>query len=378
MFWHLFKYRIKVMLKKKSLLFWTCAFPIILGLFFNAAFSGLDNTDVLETADVAIVNEAQNRGEIFTETLGEIKSEETVLFKTKEVTSAKASELLKDGKVSGIYTVREDAIDLKIATEGIAQTILHSYLNQYLQNEQMIKNIFSTGRAVTEEDLADLSVQTNYIQENKNSRRGSEKSFFFFTLVGMSCMYGFFWGLRNATDEQANQSANGIRLSLVPQNKLIVILSNMAASFVLFYIELMIILLFFRFVYGVDFGERWPYILLTCAVGSLNALAFGSFISNRLKIGQSQKESIGVSISMIMSVLAGMMGTTGLKYYISVHLPLLGIINPVNLISESLYQLYYYRSLDAYFMNLFYLALMAIFFTLLCFLSERRAQYDSI
>lgn len=384
MFWHLYKYRLRTLSRNRFLLFWSCAFPIVLGLFFNAAFSGLDSTDMLKETRVAVVDTSSSstvstdREENFSKALAELTSGKTTLFKPEKVSEAEAAKLLNEKKISGIYFIDDDTIRLKITVQGIEQTILKSFLDQYLQSEQLVKDAVASGQSITPQLLEQLSIQTNHVQENKNSRRGSQKSFYFFSLVGMACMYGFFWGVRNSTDEQADTSPNGIRLSIAPQNKLLVIISSIAASFTLFSVVIVVVLLFFRYVYQVDFGSRWPYILLTCMLGSLNAIAFGTFLGNRLKGSFSQKISIGVSLSMIMSVLAGMTGTSGLKYFISTHLPLLGMINPVNLISESLYQLYYYQTLHAYFLNLACLAAMTACFTILCFLFERRAQYDHI
>lgn len=42
MFAHHFKYTLVTLLRKKSLIFWTFAFPIILALLFNFAFSDIE------------------------------------------------------------------------------------------------------------------------------------------------------------------------------------------------------------------------------------------------------------------------------------------------------------------------------------------------
>lgn len=378
MFKHLYTYRLRVLLGNRVLLFWTCVFPLILGLFFNAAFGGLDDIEVLETSEVAIISDDKERAENFTSILEQLTSGDKQLFIPVEMSADEANKKLLDQEISGIYTVSSNDIELKIASQSIRQTIMQSYLNQYLQNEQLVTDIFTSRGAITQADLDALAIQQNYIQEDQDNRTGSEKSFYFFTLIGMACMYGFMWGMRNAKDEQANYSANGIRLSMIPENKLKVIVANIAASFTVFYTEILIVLLVFNFIYDVDFGNRWPQILLLCALGSLNALVFGSFISNRLKINENAQEGVALTITMVLSVLAGMMGTTSLKYYIATHLPLLGIINPVNLIGEGLYKLYYYENIDSFYMNLLYLAIMTVVFTVFGFLFERRAQYDHI
>ena len=81
---------------------------------------------------------------------------------------------------------------------------------------------------------------------------------------------------------------------------------------------------------------------------------------------------------MIMSFLAGMMGSQSIKYWIDVHVPLLGRINIVNLISESLYQLFYYQSLKTFYLNLLWLAGFGVLFILLNYSFERKVQYDHL
>ena len=55
MFIHNFKYALKTLYKNKMLLFWTYAFPIILGTFFNMAFSNIENSEKLDIIKIAII-----------------------------------------------------------------------------------------------------------------------------------------------------------------------------------------------------------------------------------------------------------------------------------------------------------------------------------
>lgn len=377
MFWHLYKYRIKVLSKNYSLLFWTLAFPIVLGLLFNFAFSGLDNLDVVEQSDVAVVAANEDTAQ-FTSILEQLKVGEKPAFKHLELSEKEAQKQLADGKITGYYSFAGDEITLYIAEDGISQTILKEFLDQYLQQKQKIGTLLASGQITPEQLTEDYFSQKNFIAENEYSKNGSVKSFYFFTLVGMACMYGFFWGLRNANDEQADQSPNGIRLSMAPRNKLLIIISNMFAAYTLFFLEVLVQLAVFRFVYSVDFGERWGWIILTCALGCLCALAFGSFIANAVKGSFNKKSSIAISLTMMMSFLAGMMGTEKIKYMIDTNFPILGRINLVNLLSESFYQLYYYNDIQPYFVNILYLLGFTVIFVLANFYFERKAQYDHL
>ncbi len=57
MFIHIFKNSLKVLFKNKTLIFWTFAFPIIIGTLFNMAFSNLDKEEMFTTIPLGIVND---------------------------------------------------------------------------------------------------------------------------------------------------------------------------------------------------------------------------------------------------------------------------------------------------------------------------------
>ena len=66
MFIHNLKYTIKVLFKNKILIFWTFAFPIILGIFFNMAFSNIDIDEgnyLINTEEIVndILNKIENQ-----------------------------------------------------------------------------------------------------------------------------------------------------------------------------------------------------------------------------------------------------------------------------------------------------------------------------
>ena len=96
MFIHNFKYALKTLYKNKMLLFWTYAFPIILGTFFNMAFSNIENSEKLDIIKIAIIeNEDFKNNEIWKEafaTLSDAENEDR-LFDTKYTTEEEAKQL---------------------------------------------------------------------------------------------------------------------------------------------------------------------------------------------------------------------------------------------------------------------------------------------
>ena len=76
MFLHNLKYNIKILFKNKVLIFWTFAFPIILGIFFYMAFSNIEKDEMLQVFDIAIVDDEEyQKQEIYKKTFEELSND---------------------------------------------------------------------------------------------------------------------------------------------------------------------------------------------------------------------------------------------------------------------------------------------------------------
>ena len=56
MFLHNLKYSLKTLFRSKALIFWTFAFPILLGTLFNMAFSNIEKNDNYVVREVNVPN----------------------------------------------------------------------------------------------------------------------------------------------------------------------------------------------------------------------------------------------------------------------------------------------------------------------------------
>lgn len=78
MFYHNFKYTLKVLLRNKGLLFWTFAFPILLGLLFNMAFKDIESKEAFDVIDIAIVENAYFENDlVFKESFKALSSDDS-------------------------------------------------------------------------------------------------------------------------------------------------------------------------------------------------------------------------------------------------------------------------------------------------------------
>ncbi len=127
MFIHNFKYAFITLFKNKMLIFWTFAFPIILGTFFNMAFSNIENSEKLDIINIAIIdNEEFKNNEIFKEAFKTLSDEnnEDRLFNLKMASEESAKELLEKDEIIGYMILEENNPKIVVNNSGINETIL--------------------------------------------------------------------------------------------------------------------------------------------------------------------------------------------------------------------------------------------------------------
>ena len=393
MFIHNFKYALKTLFRDKMLIFWTFAFPIILGTFFNMAFSDIEKNEMLDIIDIAVVNNNEFKDSvIFTEIFKNLsdKNNDKRIFNTKYVNEEEAKNLLEDDKISG-YLIIENSPKVVVTTSGINETILKYTTEEVSQYEEIIKNL--TNKIASEEistnseylnNLDELNNKiysriTKLINENNvnikniSSNNLSYTMIEFYTLIAMTCLYGGILSMSALNCNLANQSKKGCRVQMSPTSKKIIVFSSVLAS----YLGLILLFIYTIFVLKVDYGNNLPMITLLSLVGSLAGLSLGIFISSVFKTSENTKTGIILAFTMFGCFLSGMMGIT-MKYIVDKNIPILNKINPANMITDGFYSLYYYDTLDRFYFNIISLLIFSALLISISINSLRRQKYDSI
>jgi len=146
---------------------------------------------------------------------------------------------------------------------------------------------------------------------------------------------------------------------------------------VIHYMGLLILLGYMQFGLGVNFGDQFGYVALIVLIGSILGISMGAVISALIKKGEGIKIAVVLLISMLGSFMAGMM-IADIKYYIAQKMPILGFINPANLLSDALYALYYYDTHTRLYQNLAGMSAFALIFCTLTYLLIRGRKYASL
>ncbi|SFG68093.1 ABC transporter permease [Sporolactobacillus nakayamae] len=380
MFTHIFIYRFKCLIRDKQLVFWTLLFPILLGTFFYMAFSNLNNEETFQPIDAAVVNDSAYQHDTqFKSVMENVSKGKDRLFHLKVASNREEAEKwLKKDKIKGFFTSGE-VIKLTVKDTGISQSIMKSFADQYRTSSSMVTSIVKENpKALQNGLLNDLGNHRTYVKEvTGGSAEPNNVLNYFYSLIAMACLYGSFWGMKEVTDIQADITDRAARVNMAPVHKLKAFLAGSCAALVILFVEILILLAYLRFGLNISFGNRAGFVVLTALVGSVLGVSFGAFISALVKKGEGLKIALLMVATMAGSFLSGMM-FMNMKYLIAAYVPPLAWLNPVNLLTDAFYALYYYDSLHRYALNLGMMFLFIIFFCTGTYLIVRRRKYASI
>jgi ABC-2 type transport system permease protein len=383
MFSNLFINRLKILVRKKEVIFWNLCFPIILATLFNMTLVNINKNEEFKKVDIAVINNQayQNDKSGFKEFLNAVSDDNNKdgLFNLQIVDEDEAKSLLEDNKIKAYVNV-ENNIELTVKSSGYEQTITKSFLDYYKQRASTISNVVRlyNGQVNNEKIEQIASESNNYLKNIKVSDNAPNVVvIYFYSVLGMTCMYSATVGSDEIRSIQANLSPEASRISLAPVNKFKLFIYSGLAAFLVQFTLLIILLVYIRFALGIDFGTNFPLIILTSVIGTITGLLFGTCISAMLKISSNAKIGIIISINMVFATLSGMMNDQ-VKYLVQQNIPILAKINPINLITDAFYSLYYYDTYDRFINNILGLSIMSIIFCIITFVVLRRQQYDSI
>lgn len=383
MFLHNYIYRLKCIIKDKQTMFWTLLFPLLLSTLFNMAFSNLSSSEKFTKIKIGIVNNAEySQNTDFIKAIDSVSNSDksagkSNLFDIKYASKEEADKLLENNKVEG-YIYFDNGIKLVVKDSGLNQTIIKAFLDDYKQTSSTIVTIISKNPSSQNNLLNNVSNRTEYLKEVSASKAAPDTTVnYFYALIAMACLYGSFLGLKEVVAIQANLSPQGARVNMAPTHKIKIFGASILAAATIQLAVIFTLLAYLNFVLKVKFGSQLGYISLTCVVGTITGVTFGTCVASIVKSGEGLKVAILIGLSMLMSFLSGMMYDK-MKYIINTNVPILGYLNPANLITDCFYSLYYYDTHAQYFTDLILLCGFAIVFSFITYFVLRRQKYASL
>ena len=199
---------------------------------------------------------------------------------------------------------------------------------------------------------------------------------FFYALIAMACLYGCFIGFGSAIGIQANITPLAARRCVTPTHKLKLILTDQLTSFALGYVDVIILILYLRYILNLDFqGQMGKNAVVSFSKS--HRCIYGNVIGSFGKMQEGVRIGLMLGISMVSSFLAGLMNGN-MKDIVEKSVPFVNRINPASLISDAFYCINVYDDMTRYYRNLITLAVMCVVLVMASFFMVRRERYDSI
>lgn len=378
MFFHNFKYNLLIILREKAVIFWNIFFPIILAIFFNMAFSQLKDTK-FAPINIAIIENPEYYASNLESFLKVVSTGEDRIFNIQVVNEKTAKEMLITKEISSYVDFKESIkVTVSDNSNNINTTIVKNFFNEVIQYQGVINDLNqnNVSNEIMNKIINNLTSNETYYQ-SKIPKNLNFITIQFYTIIAMIAIMGGSIGVTFVCQSQANLSKKGMRISIAPVKKKIQLLSGLLASFFIQIINVTILLLFLSIVLKVNFGTNIFLIYVLAIVGCLTGLAIGMIVAACFKKSEETKIGIMTMVSMIGSFFAGMMGSS-IKYLIDSKIPIINKLNPVSLITDGYYSLYYYDELTRYWENIIILLIMTIVFLIISVIFLRRKRYDSI
>ena len=369
----IFLYRFKIIVKSKEIMFWSLFFPIILVSLFSLAFSNFGEHNIInDSIKVGIVG---NDKAHVVEIMEEVKYNDLNLFEAQKVSNKEGQVLLEDNEIMGLLHIdKDETFTLEVNNSNIEATILYEFLNNYQQQMILLQEqVTNNPELLVNGWLEKVTNFENHVEQLYISERSNDLIIIsYYSAIAMACLFGAHLSFEGIRSLYPTLSKEGARVTVSPYPKSKLILTDFCVCTLIVLFNQTILILYLDFVLGISFSDQIGSIAIIIALGSIFATAFGYVISLLAK-----SETYIAPITMLWSFLAGMM-IPEIKIIIETALPIAKYLNPVALITDSFYTMFYF---DDFSMIIPYLLALLVW-TVACLsfaiIYLRRERYDSI
>lgn len=278
--------------------------------------------------------------------------------------------------IEGVMDIltKETVLSLKVRNNGIEQTILKQFIDSYMSQASMAREVINGGHP---EDAG--KVMNAAVIRELSLTDGNKDPFasYMYNLIATVALFGMTVALHIALNSEANLSDYGARRSCSATPKLVTILSGLAGCSVTMIVCVAVCITFEAFVLGTDFGPRLPLVYLTGFMGAFMGVCAGFFLGAIGKISYGAKIGITMAIVMSLSFMSGLM-ISQMHAVFELYAPIVNKLNPAAIITDALYYLNMDATLDRYIGKLVFMVIYSVVFVFLGFLLTRRRKYASL
>lgn len=429
----LYFYELKNLFKTKDLMFWTMAFPLILGTLFFVTFGNAKLDSNFDNIPIAVMEKDGESQQIFETVLhqvaisgdreeigleqekgttkeektpeldGGIKeleapyfgdegifdipkkeiSKEDALFVNYDLTEKEAKKALNKEDIAAIiYVNAADDITMEVKKSSINASIAECFVNQYLAQYDQFMTVLKEhpeNLKTMIENMTNEAKDSAITIQDQSENTDDYNPFinYFYALIAMTCMYGSMFSQKSIQELQADQSALGARRNVAPTNKSLLLMTDVLAAMTIQFAEVCIALFYLIQILGVNFGDNIAYILLAAFAGCFMGNSLGMFVGTVFKCSADAKGGIITCVSLVCCFFSGLM-LSDMLHIVELHAPWFNRINPAALLANAFYALSIYDTMQQYYQNVITLFAIGLVMDIVSITIIRRKRYASI
>ncbi|MCR4960251.1 MAG: ABC transporter permease [Lachnospiraceae bacterium] len=382
MFFRIFIYKMKEILRTRWLVGWNFLFPIVLATAFYFGFGSMisDDPDAFSVIDVGYVNEQTAGNDTFKAVLEDLsketKAHSQILYLHEYESKEAANEALDEEKIEGFYVETNDDTEIYVASNGITSTTLTQIVKEYNNHKITIENITKDHPENLENAIDSLSADMEFLKQYDFGTGTSAYMQYFYALLAMSSFFGSWISTTILQGMCANQSECGKRFECAPGHKLVSVMAGTLAGVTTLTCSNTIVVCYINYILGLSFGAPlWNVIFIT-ALGSALGISVGVLIASAFK-NSTLLTVVPLVFSMTTSFLSGLM-VGNIKQIVEYHFPILNKINPAAVFTDCLYVLSNYGKTNAYYTDIYIMCAIIIACLGISAILLGRRNYDSI
>ncbi|MCX7695378.1 MAG: ABC transporter permease [Caloramator sp.] len=261
-------------------------FPIIiiyiLGTSLSSTFS---NEEVKIKADVAVIN--KDKGEFSKGFENYLKNERIKEFLNVSKFEAmdEAEKKLKKGEITAIIHINEDYSEKIKRGEKASINVIENPIKNYRGNiiraivESYINGL-NTMEAVLSLNKGDLQYQfikaTEGISLTKDLKVPRAIDYYAVTMLIMTIMYGTIIGCNSIGEGYFSRTIQRLKVAGIKNNQ--IFFGTLLGDFLWLFADSLIMLLITKFVYGVNWGNNYPLIILILILTCILSLSIGILV----------------------------------------------------------------------------------------------------
>lgn len=375
---------------------WCLAFPVILATLFVFMFGNLKNPESVATVPVAVVADGSWDGSGFAQVVeGLSGGDGDTLLDVVEVASAEEGEkLLDEGQVLGVYAVDADG-DPQVtlggsasgdgtSEESVDRSILEAVASSYTQSAALVERLADEDPVALSDPAAverALGIEAEAERVSLTRSTPDTTVRFYYALLGMAALFASTAAASALLDAAGDLSPLGARRCVGGQSRLVMLAGTLLGCWAAAFICLTLVFLFMRLVAGVDFSGREGLALLGLAAASFLAVALGTLVTVLpIRGGRAPRTGLLTALNCTGSLFAGLYGmpAMALADEVARACPAEAWLNPPKLISDTFTDLYFYESLEPFFLHVLACAGIGVVFLAIATLIFRRQRYEHL